>query len=131
MEKRPDADHFVHKLITYFAALIWFANGLLCKVLGLVPRHEQIVARILGQEHAYVLTRAIGVGEVLLAIWILSGFRSRLCTITQIMLVGVMNVIEAFLARDLLLFGGLNAVIALAFIGIVSFNEFALNKDPS
>lgn len=121
----------MHKLITYFAALIWFANGLLCKVLGLVPRHEQIVARILGSEYANALTKAIGGGEVLLAIWILTGFRSRLCTITQIMLVGVMNVIEAFLAHDLLLFGGLNAVIALAFIGIVSFNEFALNKDPS
>jgi hypothetical protein len=121
----------VHKLVNYFVALVWLVNGLVCKVLGLVPRHEQIVARILDQEYAWGITKAIGTSEVLLAIWIVTGFRSRFCTITQIVLVAAMNAIEFFLVRDLLLFGGLNSLTALVFIAIVSFNEFALNKDPS
>ena len=29
-------------------ALVWLGNGLVAKVLGLVPRHEEIVAQILG-----------------------------------------------------------------------------------
>ncbi|MBC7446743.1 MAG: hypothetical protein H7330_01650 [Hymenobacteraceae bacterium] len=38
---------FYH-LTRYASAAVWAANGLLCKLLHLAPRHEQIVARILG-----------------------------------------------------------------------------------
>ena len=48
------------RLITCLIALVWMANGLLCKLLMLVPRHAAIVARILGPAHASVLTRLIG-----------------------------------------------------------------------
>ena len=54
----------MHRLITYLIALVWLANGLLCKVLLLVPRHAAIVARILGPTHAEVLTRLIGLSEI-------------------------------------------------------------------
>ncbi|WP_420459075.1 hypothetical protein [Neolewinella sp.] len=37
-------------------ALIWLTNGLYCKVLNLVPRHQEIVAAILGPAHARELT---------------------------------------------------------------------------
>ena len=50
----------MHRLITYLMALVWLINGLLCKVLMLVPRHAAIVARILGPAHASVLIRLIG-----------------------------------------------------------------------
>lgn len=30
-------------------ALVWLVNGLWCKVLGHVPRHEAIVARVLSE----------------------------------------------------------------------------------
>ena len=50
----------MHRLITYLIALVWLTNGLLCKVLMLVPRHAAIVARILGPAHASVLIRLIG-----------------------------------------------------------------------
>ena len=62
----------LHKTITYLIALIWFTNGLICKVIGLVPRHQAIVAQILGAEHAYLFTKLIGVSEVLMSFWIVS-----------------------------------------------------------
>jgi hypothetical protein len=97
--------------------------GLGCKVLGLVPRHREIVARILGEDFASPLTIAIGFGEIGMAAWILSGIRPRLCAYAQIGLVAVMNVIEFLLARDLLLFGAANAIFAAGFIAFVIFTE--------
>jgi uncharacterized membrane protein YphA (DoxX/SURF4 family) len=121
----------VHKLLTYLIATVWLVNGLVCKVLGLVPRHQQIVARILGDEYAQAITIMIGLGEVLLAIWILTGIRSRICAVIQIALVLLMNVIEFFIAPDLLLFGRVNFIVAIVFAALVYFNEFLLNKEPA
>jgi hypothetical protein len=36
-----------YKLLNYLIAAVWLVNGLFCKVLGLVPRHQEIVATIL------------------------------------------------------------------------------------
>lgn len=107
---------------------MWLINGLYCKVLGFVPRHEQIVARILGSDNTALLTVAIGIAEVVMTVWILSGIRSRFCAITQIAVVVAMNIIEFVLAPDLLLFGRFNFVIAMMFVGIVYYNEFVLAK---
>jgi hypothetical protein len=41
-------------------------------------------------------------------------------------IVGTMNVIEFFLAPDLLLFGRMNIVFAFGFIVIIYINEFIL-----
>lgn len=117
-----------HKILTYFIAVVWAANGLLCKLFNLVPRHHLIVSRILGSEYAGILTKAIGVSEVLMAIWVLSAVNSRFCAIAQIIIVATMNIIEIFLAPDLLLFGKINLIIAMFFIAIIYYNEFAINK---
>jgi hypothetical protein len=61
----------LHKYLLWFIASIWLINGLWCKVLGMVPRHEWIVARFTGAEIAPWLTKAIGAGEMLMAIWVL------------------------------------------------------------
>ncbi len=105
---------------------VWLANGLLCKVLNLVPRHQMIVARILGDEYAPLLTKAIGVSEILMVVWILSGIKPRWCAIFQISIVAIMNVMEFFLVPDLLLFGHMNIVFATGFIAIVYANQFVL-----
>ncbi|GAA3928255.1 hypothetical protein GO495_05965 [Chitinophaga oryziterrae] len=112
-------------------ALVWLVNGLFCKVLNLVPRHRQIVARILGDEYATLATRTIGVLEILMAIWILTRIQSRLCAITQIVIVAVMNILEFILVPDLLLFGRINIIIATFFILIILINEFSILKKPS
>lgn len=108
--------------------MVWIVNGLFCKVLHFVPRHEQIVARILGNDYSRPLTIAIGISEIFMALWILSRYKTRLNAIAQIAIVVAMNTIEFFLAPDLLLWGKLNAVFAFLFILIVFYNEFYLNK---
>lgn len=118
----------IHKALTYFIAAVWIGNGLFCKVLGLVPRHQQIVARILGEEYSGLLTSAIGIAEIGMAVWILSGIKPRLSAVTQIIVVATMNVLEFILVPELLLWGRANAVFALIFIMVVYYNEFVLNK---
>ncbi|GAA3616642.1 DoxX-like family protein [Flavivirga amylovorans] len=116
-----------HKTITYFIAAIWIINGLFCKVLNLIPRHEQIVSKIIDRDHSQKLTILIGVLEILMAIWILSSIKSKLNTVLQIIIVAVMNTLEFTLVPDLLLWGKFNAVFALIFILIVYFNNFYMN----
>jgi hypothetical protein len=108
--------------------MVWVANGLFCKVLHLVPRHQQIVARILGEEYALIATKTIGVLEIGMAVWILSRIQSRLCAITQMLIVATMNVIEFILVPDLLLFGRINIIVATFFILVIYVNEF--KKSP-
>jgi len=117
-----------HKTLIFCIATVWIVNGLFCKVLNLVPRHEQIVARILGDDYSQVLTSLIGFLEIAMAIWVVSKFKSRLNAIAQIAIVGLMNAIEFILVPDLLLWGKQNSLFAFVFILVVYFNEFCLNK---
>jgi hypothetical protein len=116
-------------ILTIGICLVWLINGLYCKVLNQVPRHELIVARIIGEEYAPILTRAIGVSEILMVLWIFSGMKSKWCAWSQIFLVAIMNIIEFTLVPDLLLFGKFNIIIATMFIITVYANEFALKKE--
>lgn len=115
-------------ILTYVIAFVWIANGLFCKVLNLVPRHQEIVARILGDDYARPLTFLIGISEVIMAIWILSGYKSKWNAWAQIGVVGLMNTLEFILVPDLLLWGKLNSVFALMFILVVYFQEFKLRS---
>ena len=115
-------------ILTYVIACVWIANGLFCKVLNLVPRHQEIVARILGDDYARPLTFLIGISEVIMAIWILSGYKSKWNAWTQIGVVGLMNTLEFILVPDLLLWGKLNSVFAFMFILVVYFQEFKLRS---
>ena len=77
-----------HKLITYLISTVWLLNGLVCKVLKLVPRHEQIVGRILNLDlpSANIATILIGLSEIAMALWILRGISTRLNAMTQYLL---------------------------------------------
>lgn len=121
-------DKAIHTTLTYIIATVWIANGLFYKVLNLIPRHQQIVARILGIEHARFFTITIGCSEIFMAIWILSKIKARLNAIAQIAIVATMNTLEFIVVPDLLLWGRVNAVFAFIFILVVYFNEFYFNK---
>jgi len=121
-------DKAKHKLLNYFIATVWIANGLFCKVLNLVPRHQQIVANILGDDYSRSITILIGLSEVGMAIWIISGIRTRLNAAIQIIVIATMNVLEFALAPDLLLWGKANSIFAFMFILLIYYNEFYLNK---
>lgn len=118
----------VHSLLTLFIALVWLANGLFCKVLHMVPRHEQIVARILGERHAPLLTILIGISEIGMAFWVLSRLKHRWAAIVQILVVVAMNLLEFVLVPDLLLWGRYNSFFAFLFVLLVYYNEFVLNR---
>ncbi|MBK8493843.1 MAG: DoxX-like family protein [Chitinophagaceae bacterium] len=118
----------VYKLLTFSIATIWIVNGLFCKVLNLVPRHQQIVAKILGNEHAQLFTIIIGISEIFMAIWILSNVKSGFNAIVQILLIATMNTVEFILVPDMLLWGKANAIFALILILVIFLNEFYLNR---
>lgn len=105
-------------------AMVWIINGFFCKVLNLVPRHQEIVARILGHEHARIMTLLIGVAEIGMSAWILSGIQKRLNVLTQIFVIAIMNALEFFLVPDLLLWGKANAFFAFIFILLIYYNEY-------
>lgn len=84
-------------------ALVWLVFGVVYKFLRFVPRHERIVARILGDRVAPVFTRLIGLGEAFIGLWMLSGLFLPWCALVQSILVIAMNTIELRRARDLLL----------------------------
>jgi len=118
----------LHIVLNYLIATVWLVNGLFCKVLDLVPRHQAIIGRILGDQYASIFTKAIGISEIIMATWILSGIKPRLNVIVQIFVIAIMNTIEFFCVPDLLLWGKLNALFAFIFILIIYYNEFSLDK---
>lgn len=117
-----------HTAINFFIAAIWLVNGLFCKILNWTPRHQEIIARILGEENSKLYTLTIGVLEVLMAIWIVSRIQPKINAASQIVLIGSMNVIEFILVPDLLLWGRINILYALVFMVLIFFNEFFLGQ---
>lgn len=124
-------DHEISSWLSFFIVMVWLVNGLLCKVLNLVPRHREIVGRILGSKHARLLTVVIGLAETGMAIWILSGSYKEITAVIQMIIIAGMNLLEFFLASDLLLWGRANAIFAFLFIALIYYNEFYLLKADS
>ena len=118
---RPNGAH-------YFIAAVWLINGLFCKVLNQVPRHEAIVSRILHTSNARLLTVLIGLAEIAMAAWILSGIHKRFNAMAQILIIATMYALEFFLVPNLLLWGKVNAVFSLAFIIFIYLNETQTKK---
>jgi hypothetical protein len=119
-----------HKIfgLNYCIAAAWLVNGFFCKILDLVPRHQEIVARILSEDRARLWTLLIGFAEFGMAIWIITGITPRLNAIVQIIVIAIMNALEFILAPDLLLWGRFNALFAFLFILLIYYNEFGFRN---
>ena len=115
-------------LINLFIASVWFINGLYCKILNLVPRHQEIISTILGKEYTSFLVNVIGVSEILMAIWVLSKFKSKISAIVQIAIILIMNIIEFILVPKLLLWGKFNIIFAFLFTLVIYYNEFIIKN---
>ncbi|MCC6865084.1 MAG: hypothetical protein IT280_02880 [Ignavibacteria bacterium] len=116
----------INKILTILISLVWLVNGLFAKVLGIVPRHQEIAAKILGDDISFIAVKIIGGLEICMFLWIISGKFAKLCAVTQIVIVMTMNVLEFLIAPNLLLFGRLNIVIALIFVTVIYINEFII-----
>ena len=117
-----------NKILSFLIASVWLMNGLYCKILNQVPRHETIVASIFNNEYSRQIIILIGFLEVCLSIWLFTKYKQKLATILQIFLVLVMNIIEFIIAKELLLWREYNIVFALIFITTVYLNGFYFNK---
>lgn len=124
---------FTGRILSFCIAGVWLINGLYCKLLNLVPRHQLIVAKILGDQNAALATKLIGAAEILMAIWVVSNIKPRICTAAQIVIIITMNLLEFFLAPELLLFGKANIIFAFLFCCLILFgnlNAVALPPRP-
>ena len=122
-----------NKILNIFIALVWLVNGLFCKVLNLVPRHQEIIGKILqiDKPTATIFTILIGLSEILMAIWIITRIMHRFNAMAQIAIIATMNILEFIFVPELLLWGKLNSFIAFLFIVLIYFNEFIFNRKPN
>jgi hypothetical protein len=93
------------RLVRLGVAAVWLAHGLFNKLLGGSPRHLAIVQSVPGLSGTAGSSAlgAVGVFEVLVAMWVLSGRRPRLCAAVQTAALLSMNLVELTYARHLLL----------------------------
>lgn len=94
-----------HSAITWLRvgiALVWLVFGLLFKALDFLPRHNRIVARVVGERWAKGVTLFVAIGETALGVWMLSGHALALCVALQTAAIAFMNALELRYARDLL-----------------------------
>jgi hypothetical protein len=93
----------VRTLLPLVIGSVWVFHGLYSKLLGGIPRHRAIVGRILGSHLAGIATPVIGGLEVLLGIWVFTGWRPVACAAVQTAALVTMNALEIALATDLLI----------------------------
>ena len=84
-------------------ALVWLLFGLLFKALGAVPRHRQIVVRVVGPTRAGLVLWLVALVEISLGVWMLMGQFLVACVLAQTVLIVTINTLELRRARDLLL----------------------------
>jgi hypothetical protein len=85
-------------------AAVWLYEGLWNKVLGRAQREAQVVAAVpgFGPRFGRQFLKILGVIEVLLAIWIVSGILPGWCAIFQILLLIALNVNGLLWARHII-----------------------------
>lgn len=115
--------------VTFFIAAVWVLFAVYGKLVPLTPTHQQIVARVFGEAASSRLTHMIGLGELLIAVWVLSGIRKQWCGWFQIVAVTTMNCIELLIASDILMWGNLNGLFALIFVLLVYWNMASTSRD--
>ena len=98
---------------------VWVFHGLYSKILNRIPRHRLIVGRILGERFAQPATMVIGGGEVLLGVWVFTGWQPLGCAVVQTLALLAMNALEILLAGDLLISALGMVVLNLGFIALV------------
>jgi hypothetical protein len=85
-------------------ALVWLYEGLWCKLLGGVPSQLTVVNAVprLGPRFGAPFLKLLGLVEVALAVWVMSGISPGICAIAQTALLIVLNANGLLWARRLI-----------------------------
>jgi uncharacterized membrane protein YphA (DoxX/SURF4 family) len=75
-------------------AAVWLYEGLWCKLLGRTPSQVEVVTAVprLGARFGVAFLKSLGVLEVVLAVWVISGVAPALCAVTQTAVLVTLNV---------------------------------------
>ena len=98
---------------------VWVFHGLYSKIFNGIPRHRLIVGKILGSANAAMITRAIGLLELLLGVWVFTGWQPVACAAVQTAAIVAMNSLEIFRARELLISAIGMVILNLGFLSLV------------
>lgn len=90
------------KIARGLLAGVWLHQGLWAKILRGDGSHEQIVRQMPGMTpaSAHAVTVVIGAVETAMALWVVSGRRSRMCAAVQTALMAGFNTGALVFARD-------------------------------
>ena len=102
-------------------AAVWLYEGLWCKLLGGVRSQVEVVTAVprLGPRFGAPFLKALGVLEVMLAIWVMSGIAPAGCAIVQTIVLVVLNANGLLWARRLIHEPGGMVVKNIAFLVLV------------
>jgi len=102
-------------------AVVWLVHGLYNKLLGGSPRHLAIVQSVPGLHGAagQRMLVAVGIGEVAIAVWMLSGRAPKTCAALQTAALLSMNALELTFAREHLLWPAGLVPVNLVFLALV------------
>lgn len=91
-------------LIHVAVAAVWLYEGFWCKLLNGEPRQMEVVAAVprYGPSIGGAFLKSLGVVEVLLAGWVLSGVAPLFCAVVQTMLLIALNAGGLLWARHLI-----------------------------
>lgn len=117
----------LYRILNIFIALVWLLNGFYAKILGKVPRHEQIITEILQTKNPEFFVILIGIAEIMMAVWILTCKYSKVNAILQSFVIILMNIFEFTFVPELLLWGRMNLIFSLLFVLLILWNEFYLS----
>ena len=91
-------------VIRMSVAAVWLYEGLWCKVLGRVRSQVDVVTAVprLGPRFGAPFLKTLGVVEMALAVWVLSGIAPGLCAIVQTCLLVALNANGLMWARHII-----------------------------
>lgn len=91
-------------LIHVAVAAVWLYEGLWCKLLNGEPHQMEVVRAVprFGPRVGVLALKALGVAEVALAVWVLSGVAPVACATVQTVLLVLLNANGLLWARQLI-----------------------------
>jgi uncharacterized membrane protein YphA (DoxX/SURF4 family) len=91
-------------IIRACVAAVWLYEGLWCKILGRMPSQVQVVTAVprLGPRFGSPFLKALGVVEVVIAVWVMLGIAPAVCAIVQAALLVMLNANGILWARHII-----------------------------